>query len=486
MRIRLKRVAGGKWRVFSGLWQVAGGKCSPLFLCLLLVTLGAGCRLVQTAVEVPGETVRAVTPGKKDKTAVDPVEVQQQLMRFADEFSTRLIVSVEQLRLGTNALDPAEALQWKIALGTETCSIASGPNAIADLLDMTVFVTVTRMALEENWMPKAFGESARPMLEGCRNAETNIWQFAGQVLKPAQQAELRAAIKTWRRQNPMPESVLSVRAVGFASQVAQANQTDTAKPGSVFNLLDLDPLSGLDPATREIAQTRLFAERALYVTQKLPTLLRWQAELLSINAVDLPAVRQLVTNSTQIAASVDRFASVAGQLPGQVSAEREEILKALQSQETQLTPLVNEMRETLTAGTAMSTSLNTTLTTFTTLMQRFGVGDTNNASPPDTNSTPFRIQDYTQIRRPTGGDGAAVDRDDPHARPDARFDQSRETFGATRSGGSAGANRRQGNRGLRLLERRLPGGRRAGRARGNQRRLELLCNGISAAHLYLC
>ena len=44
------------------------------------------------------------------------------------------------------------------------------------------------------------------------------------------------------------------------------------------------------------------------------------------------------------------------------------------------------MRETLTAGTAMSTSLNTTLTTFTTLMQRFGVGETNNASPPDTNS----------------------------------------------------------------------------------------------------
>ena len=88
----------------------------PLFLCLLLVTLGAGCRLVQTAVDVPSQTVRAVTPGKKDKTDVDPVEVQQQLMRFADEFSTRLIVSVEQLRLGTNALDPAEALRWKIAL----------------------------------------------------------------------------------------------------------------------------------------------------------------------------------------------------------------------------------------------------------------------------------------------------------------------------------------------------------------------------------
>ncbi len=273
----------------SGRWQVANARHSSLATChsllgLLLVTLGVGCRVVQTAVDVPGETVRAVTPGKKDKNAVDPVEVQQQLMRFADEFSARMIVSVEQLRRGTNALDPAEALRWKIALGTETCSIASGPNAIANLLDMTIFVTVARTALEENWQPKVFGESARPMLEGCRTAETDIWRFASQVLQPAQQAELRAAIETWRRQNLMPESVLSVRAMGFALQVAQANKTGTAKSGSVFNLLDLDPFSGLDPATREIAQTRLFAERALYVMQKLPTLLRWQAELLSVNA----------------------------------------------------------------------------------------------------------------------------------------------------------------------------------------------------------
>jgi hypothetical protein len=84
---------------------------------------------------------------------------------------------------------------------------------------------------------------------------------------------------------------------------------------------------------------------------------------------------------------VDRFTRVAEQLPGQVSTEREEILKALQSQEKDASSL-------LKSGTQMSDSLNTTLTTFTALMQRFGVGDTNNASPPDTNSPPFNILDY--------------------------------------------------------------------------------------------
>ena len=344
---------------------------------------------------MPGQTVHAVTPGKKGKPSADPVEVQQTVLRFADEYLTRMVIGVDKLRRGTNALEPTEVLKWKIALGTETCSIASGPNAVADLLDLTVFVTLTRMTLEEHWQPRVFGDSAQPMLEGCRNVETEIWRYAGTVLKPPQQVELRQSIEAWHRQNPNPEDVLAARALGFASQVAKANQADN-KADSVFSLLQVDPLSGLDPAVREIAQTRLFAERALFVAQKMPVLLRWQTELLSVNAVEMPAVQQLVTNSTEISASVERFSRVAEQLPRQVSTEREEILKALQSQEKNLTPLVNEVRQTLTAGAQMSTSLNTTLTTFDALMKRFGVGETNNASPPSTNAEPFRIQDYGQ------------------------------------------------------------------------------------------
>jgi len=367
-----------------------------LVLALLLLSFTTGCRIIETAADVPGQTVRAVTPGKKDKRSVDPVVVQETLLRFADEFSTRLVLGVEKIRQNTNALSPAEVLQWKLALSTEITTIASGPNAAANLLDMTIFVTVTRMALEEHWQPKVFGEAARPMLESCRNAETEIWRLAGMVLTSEQQAELRRAIEAWHTANPQPESVLAARALGFATQVAQANPADTAKPGSVFGLLKVDPLAGMDPAVREIAQTRLFAERALYVTQKMPMLLRWQTELLSVNAVEMPAVQQLVTNSTQITSSVERFAAVAEQLPRQVSTEREEILKALESQEQKLTPLVNEVRQVLTAGTQMSASLNTTLTTFDGVMKRFGVGESNAASPPKTNAEPFRIQDYTQ------------------------------------------------------------------------------------------
>jgi hypothetical protein len=54
------------------------------------------------------------------------------------------------------------------------------------------------------------------------------------------------------------------------------------------------------------------------------------------------------------------------------------------------------VRQTLTAGTRLSASIDDTLTTFDALMARFGVGETNGAAPPNTNAEPFRIQDYAQ------------------------------------------------------------------------------------------
>ena len=382
MQTNFRKAAGnGRWPLVTRHWFLS-------LVCLLLI-VGTGCRVLQGAANIPGQAVRSVTPGNNATPAADPVEVQQKLLRFADEYSMRMIAGVDNLRRGTNALTPVKVLETKIQIGSETWSIAAGPNAVADLLDMTVFVTVTRMALEEYWQPKVFGDSALPMLAYSRSAEAEIWVLAGTVLTPAQQTELHQAIAAWHDQNPLPESLVATRALGFASQVGDADKDDAAKPGSVFSLLGVDPLAGMDPAVREIAQTRLLAERVLFLSQKMPMLLRWQTELLALNAVEMPAVQQTVSNSTQIAESVARFAAVAEKLPEQVSNERAEILKALQSQEKDVSAL-------LTNGTQMSDSLNTTLTTFDALMKRFGVGETNNAPAP-TNAEPFRIQDYTAM-----------------------------------------------------------------------------------------
>jgi len=399
MRAEQRRAAGVRCRVPGARGLTLACRQPPLCLALLLLTLVTGCHILRTVANVPGQTISAVTPGKKDKGTLDPEEVQQTLMRFTGEFSAQMIAGIDLLRLGTNDVDPKETLNMKIVIVSEPCAIASGPNAVANLLDMTVFVTVTRLAIEDYWQPKIFGDSAQPILEACRSLETNIWEIAGKLLSAPQLEELRQAIAAWRQLHPVPERVMGARAVGFATEVARARKADTAAPGSVFGLLGLDPLSGLDPATREIALSRMFAERALFIAQWMPRLVRWQIELMSLNAVSMPEVQQVITNTTHLAASVDRFATIAEKLPGQIGTEREEILKTIDSQAKQLTPLVNEVRQTLAAGSQMSTSLNTTITTFDALMKRFGVGETNrsgSAGLPGTNAQPFRILDYGQ------------------------------------------------------------------------------------------
>jgi len=197
----------------------------PLCLYLLgtlIVALGTGCRIVQTAANVPGQAVHAVTPGNGKKPAANPAEVEQKLMRFTDEYVVSMVYNMGQLRRGTNTVEPAELLKWKILLGTETCSIASGPNAIANMLDMTIFVTVTRRGLEEYWQPKVFGDSALPILDTCRNAETNIWRLAGQMLTPDQLTELRKGIDVWLQQKPVPENVLAQLRSHYAVKVARS------------------------------------------------------------------------------------------------------------------------------------------------------------------------------------------------------------------------------------------------------------------------
>ena len=334
---------------------------------------------------------------EKALAPADPVAVQQNVLRFADEFFSQMQTGIEKLQRQGRPLATADVLRWKIALGTDICAIASGPNAVANLLDLTVLVSVTRAAAESSALATEFGSSLQPLLEDCRSAEGQAWRLAATVLTEKQQAELRGAIAAWQRQNPLAENILAARSVSISTQLTPPEGEATReKPGSVFGLLRLDPLAGLDPATREIAQSRLLAERALYVTQKMPQLLRWQLELLSANTLASPTVQQLVANTSQLTAAVDRVSLVTEQLPAQIDRQREEIFKALDAQEKQLTPLVAEMRLALGAGKGMSDSLNTTLVSMDALMKRFGVGEPPPPGPKPPAGAPFRIQDYTQ------------------------------------------------------------------------------------------
>jgi hypothetical protein len=297
---------------------------------------------------------------------------------------------VEEFRRGTNAISPVEILQWKLKILGETWSIAVGPNAIANIVDMALVITLTRMSFENYWIPEEYGDSALPMLKINQAGEREIWRLAEEALSPKCLEQLRQAIQEMSDQHPNPRETFYFRAPNLPSAVRTLSG-DANNP-NLFSFLKLDPFAGLDPATRQLEETRLFAERALFTAQHMAMIVRLQGELLANQTVDLPEVQQMVTNTTQLAGAADRFSRVAQALPGQISEEREKIVQAVQSQTPGLTSLAAETKETLTAGATMASNLNLALTTFDNVVSNL------NASPPDPNaspSPPFRIEEYT-------------------------------------------------------------------------------------------
>jgi cell division septum initiation protein DivIVA len=219
------------------------------------------------------------------------------------------------------------------------------------------------------------------------------------VLTPEQRAEMRDTIRRWWEANPGVHTGFFARPGEFSSLIRHSGEKDGGKgnkPGSVFSLVGLDPTAGLDPAVAEVTRTRLFAERAMFMAQRMPYLVRWQAELLADQFLRQERVASVVQSADRFSQAAESASATAAQLPDRITAERKAILEALETQEGRLRELSAEVSRTLAAGEKMSTSLNTTVTTFDVLMKRFGVGEPSTKAAPDTNSPPFNVLDYAQ------------------------------------------------------------------------------------------
>jgi hypothetical protein len=369
-----------------------GHRWVPKVVLLLAVAVGvSGCNLLKSTLELPEKGIRSMLLRDQENGAPDPVELQSQLLRFADNAIEALNLAIGKLQgEDDKAARRRTLLMRRITMTNDILAIATGANTYANLLDMAVLASLNRMNVEDYWIPKFYGESAKSYLLVSQEVEKEIWRIAAKTLKKEQLSELRAAIKTWHNQHPTMRSPSDIGWLSFASEVAEINRS--ARPGitsSVFNLLAIDPLAGLDPATRELANTRLFAERGMFLARHMPTLIRWETELLAIHTAEMPEMEKLLANTTQLSESADRFSQTAERLPGFISVERREIVQALDAHQPGLISLAAQTEKALDAGRQMSNASTATLKSFQEVVRQL------QARPASPNAEPFRINDYT-------------------------------------------------------------------------------------------
>jgi len=300
----------------------------PLPVHLLALVIGltlAGCAASGTSSKKPSREASTAFGASSQWRSADPAVMQRDVMGFADRFAGTMAATYDELAARSPSPAAANAaLDRKIGNVTAAYINATRPSPIVGLIDMIVTVTLLRHASEDPWFTEMYGADAAKVVASLATLEADVWGIGSRYLTDSQLVELREAIDRWRRDHPDERYVSTVRLADFP-EARSPPPADAKGATSVFGLLFLDPLAGIDPAVREVTLAREGAERMFFYAQRMPVLLSWQSEAVSRHVLDLRPIQQLVGSATRASEFADAATSIADsakRLPQTIADER--------------------------------------------------------------------------------------------------------------------------------------------------------------------
>jgi hypothetical protein len=369
------------------------GRLLACSLILSVVGVLSACTLIQKANPKAREAQQRTERRR---------ELQLEVMRFADEYVGRTTDVLN--RFVQTELTPQQRLSvqnWEVQQATSAYIIASGPNPVSNALDMVVLTTLSRMVLDDAWVGETYGARAEPVQQTYRDLEGEAWGEIEGLLTQAQEVRLHEIITQWRTQHPNVRAVATIHFRDFAKAVGAPAPGETSSPGNLFAMLGLDPMSGLDPAVREITQTRELAERAIYYVQRVPTLLDMQVARVTYQFAVMPETRQLLASIDRVSLIGSASEHMARTLPNVLDKERAALIAQLQEmlnvESANIGTLARDLRATLDAGTATATALHGALDSAHQITSQFAPAP--GAPPPKEQGPPFDIRNYTEMLR---------------------------------------------------------------------------------------
>ena len=371
----------------------------PALLAVALLALAVtGCTLLRIPSSPPKAQVSSTQLTNMPTGPVTLQVLQAQVMRFADTYVATVAQACDDsLLTATNAEMRLSLLRWKLGQATSAYTDATGQNPAVNALDLLVLASMARIVVEDYGV-NTYGDRIQLLLAAQCKLETNVWTLARGMLKPSQEQELKDLIMEWRAKNPNQRYIGPIRFSEFVTALGKAPTQATAGPTSIFSLLYLDPLAGLDPTAAAIQETRELGERAMYYSQRMPTLISWQVELLAYQLAQQPESQQVLNDANRLAAVADAFAKTAQQLPQLVNDQRQaaiqQILDGLTTEANKSSELLGNTRLTLDAASNAATNINAAIQSLTAFVQYVSPTNAGPSSGNATNSKPFNVLDY--------------------------------------------------------------------------------------------
>ena len=199
------------------------------------------------------------------------LELQDALQRFTTQFADRVTQAMEALERASQAAIRDEALRKNLLYVSSALEIASGLDPEVNLLDMIVFVHLSRATLEKHWIPVLYREMGADLAAVFARSEKELEALAEQSLTSAQQTQLLNVVDTWLAENPNQFRVEGIRLADFARMAGNAASERAMQTRGL--------LSSVSTASRAANQALLLTERGLFLLHRMPSVWRLQARL---------------------------------------------------------------------------------------------------------------------------------------------------------------------------------------------------------------
>jgi hypothetical protein len=228
-------------------------------------------------------------------------QLQKLLMDFADRYMQMVGQAADALQKDNPNPDLRTAiLSAKLFSSSAAFSIAADPSPHMALLNMEVLVRLQGSVWKET-VPKRFGEkAAAPLLDVQKKLEEDIDAIALRALAPEKLEALKTLAEEWRKEHPDQHYVSYIRLSDFSDIRREGPRGKMPNLLSISGLLSAFQLVNMDDTTRSVDQARMVAERALYLSQRMPTLIRWQSEMLFYEMAATPETKNLMATTAAL------------------------------------------------------------------------------------------------------------------------------------------------------------------------------------------
>lgn len=218
------------------------------------------------------------------KPKMDQLELQEDLQRFFGRFTERVVQVYYDPGMRRTVKQGENSLREYLLYESEALKIATGPFPELNLIDMLVFIKLNKVVVRDYWIPKFYGKPGNKLWKAFKTSEEDIEEVAKKLLTDKEIQQIDQLVRQWFKNNPGQFRVEKIRFGDFsslASEIARSQRGGWFSGFSVSNIL-VDTKS----AVQAVDQMVLVANRAIFLAQHLPGLIRLQARLGTNEVID--------------------------------------------------------------------------------------------------------------------------------------------------------------------------------------------------------